>query len=110
MAMRSRRNGMWRRPVVVARAGRHPYDPLPDVATNARGDAIIVWGRTTGEDRRLRVTYRPLGHSWTPVRRLTDAGTRPRLYAVAVGGCGEAAVAWLEGKRTLQVRRIMPSG
>jgi hypothetical protein len=45
-----------------------------------------------GFDPRLKARYRPRNAHWSPIRRITPAGTDPHLYAIALGNGGEASV------------------
>lgn len=108
VVQRSSRNGTWRRREVLARAQRGADRPTVKVATNARGDILVVWKARRGADPRLRARYRPASATtWSPMLRLTPPGVHANIYDTAVGPRGQAAVAWMRGRR-VEARQILP--
>lgn len=77
---------------------------FPDVAVNARGDAVAAW-ITTGRSGRsaIRVSIRPAGGAWSTPRTVSRTGRSARDPQVAINDAREVVVAW---RRVARTRRV----
>jgi hypothetical protein len=98
---RWRRTILWKGPVAVT----------PVVATNARGDTVVMWaGRLGSRKLAIFAARKRAGHRFSRVRRLSlDRVSAGSAYiATAINGRGDAVFAWDRGKaayaRTLSRR------
>jgi hypothetical protein len=68
----------------------------PQVAVNARGDAVAVWYEWVGEGSVVRSSWRPAGGSWSPAVALstTDGVRFIHDVDVALTSKGEAIAVW----------------
>lgn len=68
----------------------------PRLAMNARGDALVAWGRDTARGCIVEAAFRPANGRWSGPRVLSDkhAGC-PGAQRIAIDGRGDAVVAWL---------------
>lgn len=85
--------GAWELPVQVSAPGEEGGDP--QVALDARGDAIIVWdGHPTEYSDKAMVAYRPSGGTWREPVAVSDEGEMLESLKVALDAEGDAIVAW----------------
>ncbi len=94
--------GAWEAPV---RASKGPLPAhSPDVAVNARGDAVAAWVRGARRDAMIVVSQRPAGGDWGAPVAISRRG-RPAIDPqVAIDGQGLALVTWRQVVRTRIVR------
>jgi hypothetical protein len=91
-------------------SGWQPVAEVPaaargDIALNARGDAIAVWTRRSGE---LVASYRPAGSRRWPSTLTLDTTTDAEAR-VAVNDRGDAAVVWEHFTGDFHERRLFAS-
>ncbi len=81
--------GTWGAPVTLAATDSN----LPEVAINARGDAVVLWSEIPPDDRslRLRGARRAAGGSFGPIETFATGDTVSGLVG-AVTGTGETFV------------------
>ena len=102
---RSRPDGSWLKPVVMADTGN--LGGSPALAVDRRGNVVLAWmTNRNAAGPRLEASYRPVHGDWTSRRRLTPVDTRPRAFAVAAGGHRQAAVAWITRDEMVQALRF----
>jgi hypothetical protein len=85
----------------------------PNVAIDARGDVVAVWGQYTGPHPRLYAATRPAGGSFGAPVAVSPEGEEATEPAVAVDANGEATVVWLSpegGGRVVQFATAPLSG
>ena len=70
------------------------YAAQPDVASDARGDAVAVWLKAEGSSRRVQAAYRPAGGAFGAVQTLSQAGAEADEPRVAMDGRGDAVLLW----------------
>jgi hypothetical protein len=83
----------WTNPRTLSRSGIFAVS-TPQVAVNARGDAVVSWTDQIGALTQVVARFRPAGGDWQPVQLLSfpsEAASAPR---VALDGRGRALVAW----------------
>jgi hypothetical protein len=77
---------------------------FPATAMNARGDAVVVWLRGTGNRLALRASYRRAGGRFGAAQTVGAAnqtlpGSPPMRPSVAIAANGTAYVTWLRSDR-----------
>lgn len=84
-----------------ARASRGPLPAgSPDVAVNARGDAVAAWVRGARRDAAIVVSTRPAGQAWGEPVAISRRG-RPAIGPkVAIDPQGRVVVVWRQVVRT----------
>ena len=88
-------DGSWSEPVPVSRPDARSR--RPQVATDARGRAIVAWVRdTTGQNAVVEVAERAGSRRWGTPQELSDADLRARRPRLAVAPDGRAALVWEE--------------
>lgn len=95
VAQTGRRDGTWRRPVVIAKNQPDAYRSRLQVAMNRRGDTFVSW-QLSIDLPRLWGRYRPVGGAWAPAQRLKPRGEdQIAPWATAIGADGTAAISWI---------------
>jgi hypothetical protein len=106
---RSRPDGRWRKPFIVAADVSKPRISQVQVVVNRRGDALVAWS-AMGRVEQVWARFKLAGQEWTRPMKLTRADSPTRWFGVAVGDCGHAAIAWTtRNTRQIQVRRVSPT-
>ena len=82
----------WGAPVVLSGPAAGPI--APQVALDARGDAVVVWTRTIGGFSVQSAGLRGGGNTWSAARTLSKVGADSLTPQVALDGGGDGAVAW----------------
>jgi hypothetical protein len=95
VATRSRSAG-WSAPVTLG--GPSFFSPTPQVAVNARGEAVVVWDQWSGPTSAEHAVYaasRERRGAWSdPARLSADAGAGSVFPQVAIADRGEAVAVW----------------
>ncbi|WP_354685182.1 hypothetical protein [Cupriavidus necator] len=82
----------WQTTVQVAAPANEAFISQPRLSVNARGDAIVAWGRN---DYALLASVAPANGAWGAATVLLDASAHsPSLPTVGLDGAGNAFVAW----------------
>ena len=84
--------GSWQPAVGLTEAGQNAE--APQVATNARGDAVAAWEFTFEAKAVIQAALRPAGAAWGSATRLSEAGEDARYPHVAVAPSGEVVAVW----------------
>lgn len=87
--------GGWQDPVDVSIPGEEAQ--FPHVALDADGDALVLWGGSTGElgaHAIVQAAYRPAGGSWEAPTEISEDGGNAYPSDVAFDADGNAAVVW----------------
>lgn len=88
-------NGSWSARGPVSR--RDARSRRPQIATDARGRAIVAWVRDTGgQNAVVEIAERDGSGRWGTPQELSDAGLRARRPRLAVTPDGRAALVWEE--------------
>lgn len=83
----------WAAPVVLEKATSGPL--APQVALDARGDALAVWSRVAAGPSRVRSSTRVAGgSSWSAPRTLSKPGADALTPRAALDADGDGVVAW----------------
>ena len=83
----------WGPPTVLATATSGAV--APQVAIDARGDALAVWTHSTGGFSRVQAANRTAGSgAWSAPRTLSKAGTDALTPQVALDNEGDGAISW----------------
>jgi hypothetical protein len=98
-------DGSWLPPVAIAATGS--LRASPRLAVDRAGNVVLAW-ITSREDTgpRLEASYRLVHSNWTPRRRLSPDGIRPRTFALTAASHRRAAVAWMTNVAVVQARRF----
>jgi hypothetical protein len=95
--------GQWSAPVPVSGSGDSDAGP-PQVATNARGDAVAIWSADAASVRVVRVASRPAGGAWSNPIAISEgvaaSGPYSHDYDVAIDAQGNATAIWAEFSST----------
>jgi hypothetical protein len=79
-------------------AGGSPREAVPELALNARGDAVVAWDRAYGLRGSIVARVRPgAGRRWAAPVTLSRRSAS--AVAVALDGRGNAFAVWLAGER-----------
>ncbi len=73
------------------------YAMLPDVASDAQGDALAVWLHYDGANARVQAAYRPAGGAFGATQTLSATGYEARDPRVAMNADGQAVIVWSLG-------------
>jgi PKD domain len=87
--------GAWQTPVTLSAAGENANEPR--VAVNARGDAVAVWERPSGEELIEAATKSASSPTWGGPAPLTKPETgkgEPGNQQVTIDGQGEIVAVW----------------
>jgi hypothetical protein len=87
--------GQWSAPVPVSGSGDGDLD-APQVAVNARGDAVAVWSAGIGSTGAVRVSARPAGGAWSDPHVISEGAVYGGGQDVAIDAQGNATVIWSE--------------
>ena len=82
----------WLAPTDLSAPGRDAVEP--QVAVDAGGDTVAVWGRSNGSDFIIQASSRPAGGGWTPPVDLSAVGRSATEPQVAIGPGGSAVAVW----------------
>ena len=82
----------WLAPTDLSAPGRDAVEP--QVAVDAGGDTVAVWGRSNGSDFIIQASSRPAGGAWTPPVDLSAVGRSATEPQVAIGPGGSAVAVW----------------
>ena len=84
----------WQNPVAVAPPAAEAFISKARLSVNARGDAMVAWGRN---DNSRVASVAPANGAWGTATVLLGASTRtPSLPAVGLDGAGNGFVAWTQ--------------
>jgi hypothetical protein len=103
--------GTWSAPQALS--DESAYALAPDVASDARGDAVAVWLHYDGAYARVQAAYRPAGGSFGAPQTLSPAGYEGRDPRVAMNANGAAVVVWSLGSgltEKIQTASAAPGG
>ncbi len=84
--------GAWEAPALVSQPGEEGGNP--QVALDAKGDALVAWRGFEEEEEFVRASYRPQGGSWSEPVNVSTAGEHVESLRDAVDPEGNAIVAW----------------
>jgi hypothetical protein len=82
----------WLAPTDLSAPGQDAIEP--QVAVDAGGDTVAVWGRTNGSDFIIQASSRQAGTVWTPPVDLSAVGRTATEPQVAIGSGGSAVAVW----------------
>jgi hypothetical protein len=82
----------WLAPVDLSVAGQSVF--VPQVAFDAQGNAVAVWGRSNGTNSIVQGAVRPAGGSWQAPVDLSAAGQNAYYPQVAFDAQGNAVAVW----------------
>ena len=86
---------------VLGPIGNAPVDALPQVASDAAGDAVAVWWGDKGDGTAVvQAASRPAGGAWQPPVNLSapmNVGCCPEEPRVAMDTAGDAVAVWDNG-------------
>lgn len=91
-AVRNAKTRTWTAPTALSAAGRDAQ--TPQVAVDARGDAVAVWASVMESGWTVDAAYRPAGGSWqkaVPIQAPQQATAAPD---VVIDAAGRAVAAW----------------
>jgi hypothetical protein len=84
--------GAWEAPTLVSQPGEEGGNP--QVALDAKGDALVVWRGSEEGEEFVRASYRPQGGSWSVPFNVSTPGEHVASLRDAVDPEGNAIVAW----------------
>lgn len=84
--------GNWAPPTPLSSAGEEALEP--EVAVNARGDAVAVWENGT-EHPTVKSVQRPAGGNWSGPSTVTGSGEEGGTPEVGLDAAGDATVIWV---------------
>ncbi|HET6998197.1 MAG TPA: substrate-binding domain-containing protein [Solirubrobacterales bacterium] len=88
--------GAWGTPLDLSAVGQTSVNP--QIATNADGDAVAVWGHFVGpitaSELVVQGATKPAGGAWSAPFDLTAPGANAYDATVAINGDGEAVAIW----------------
>ena len=96
-AERANPTGAWSTPVTLKKLGAMATtDPRPDLAVNARGDAVAVWMRYGGGvDSIAESAVKPAGAAaWGPVQVVSKEAVDMHAAEVGIDAAGDATADW----------------
>jgi PKD domain len=102
-ATRTGFTGAWQAPVKLSSLG--VIGLRPDLAVNARGDAVVVWQSDVGI---VEAASRPAGGAWQTPAILTNSAENLHPAEVGIDASGEATAVW-EGQVGAEVRIVAAS-
>jgi PKD domain len=82
----------WLPPLDLSKAGANAFEP--QVAVDAAGDTVAVWGRFNGTNAIVQSSSRPAGSSFSAPVDLSQVGGNATQPRVAVDAAGNAVVVW----------------
>lgn len=82
----------WLPPQPISLAGGVAW---PQVAMDAAGDAVVVWQRDDGANKRVQASLRPAGGAFSAPTDLSLAGRDATTPKVAMNANGDAIAVWL---------------
>jgi hypothetical protein len=85
--------GSFRLPQIISSAGQS--DNSPEVAVDGQGNAVAIWERRDGTDRRIQAAFRPAGGSFGPPQTLSTDDDNILEQQLALDGQGSAVAVWL---------------
>jgi PKD domain len=65
---------------------------IPDVASDAKGNTVVVWAQAKGSDWTVQAVYRPAGGTWGSPRVLSMPASHVASPQVAIAGTTVSAV------------------
>jgi hypothetical protein len=89
----------WRAPTRLSAEGEEGADP--QIALDAHGDALAVWGRSVGYDTIVRGSYRPAGGDWQEPTDISSEAEDAQSMELALDAQGDAVVAWAGSTNTV---------
>jgi hypothetical protein len=92
----------------ISEAGEAADTP-PHAAFDPQGNALVVWGRSDGTNRRAQASFRPTGGDFQPADTLSAAGRTVGTPEVAFGPNGDAMVVWMQHPATVDAA-FRPAG
>jgi PKD domain len=89
---RSLASGTWSLPRAVSPTGRDGVEP--QIITNARGDAAILWTSTAASGLVASAVYRRAGGDWSGTVLVSGPTSGPLSPRIALDGEGNAVAVW----------------
>jgi hypothetical protein len=84
--------GAWGAAQDLSAAGQTALQP--DIAADARGDAVAVWKRSDGTNFIVQAAALPMGGSWGAAQSLSTAGQNASDPRIALDPFGDAVADW----------------
>jgi hypothetical protein len=102
--------GAFSGPVDISAAGVDAFTPA--VAMDQDGDAVAVWTRDNGANRRVQTANRPAGGAFSAPVNLSSAAEDATGPGVAVGDAGDAVAIWrrFDGLHNIVQTATRPAG
>jgi hypothetical protein len=91
-ARRRSASGTWSSVQTLSAAGQNA--DLPQVAVNAKGNAVVTWLRFDGVNYRVQARRRSASGTWSAVQTLSPEGQDAQTQHVGIDANGNAVVVW----------------
>lgn len=101
---RAAAGGSWSSPVTLSGTGTNAF--APQLAVDAQGSVIVVWGQRTSTTQRVLAARRPAGGSWTSASTISGSDTRLDHPAIALDARGNAMAGWTRLGGTVSAVRL----
>jgi hypothetical protein len=85
-------SGAWGSAIALSAPGEDANEP--EVAFDAKGDAIAVWDRSDGTNLIVQAALHPAGGSWQEPVNVSLPGRTAELPRVAMDAAGDAVAVW----------------
>ena len=76
----------------LSESGQSAYNP--ELASNPRGDAVVVWERYNGSDQIAQAAQLPAGGSWQSPINISESGADGDAPHVAIDARGDEVAVW----------------
>ena len=96
--------GAWEAPLTISPEGNEV--PHPEVALDARGDALAVWELHTAPANRIEASFRPTGGAWQAPVELSDPTHDANIGGISVDPAGDAAVSFVQETGSTEVVEV----
>ena len=103
--------GSWQTPVQIS--GSSEDASQPQVAMNARGDAVVTWTIWTGSTNAIEATELPAGAAWQTPAQISNAGSEDYDTQVAIDEQGNVVAVWQHndgGQEVVQAAQLPAGG
>jgi hypothetical protein len=100
--------GTWQTPVNISVPGQDASDP--QVAVDAQGNTIVVWGRSIGTKSIVQGAERAAGGPWQAPVNLSTASQSAVIPRVGVGPQGTAVAVWSVDRLSTQASSSIVQG